>query len=119
MSDTVDTIEVTLPVSGKLVVLRNYTKRSDEVAYNSVLYKNVEVGADQSDFTMPLQNSLDAKDVYVRRLTISIGGSEEDIDSEIENLRVQDYDELAKAVDAIVDANSPKAKAASKPTTQK
>jgi len=113
MNETADKLEVKLP-SGKLAVIRNYTTRADEAAYNSYLYEGVSVSASEelgTNFALPIQNSLNAKDSYVRRLLVSLDGSTEDLMAKINELRSTDYEALDEAVGKVVDSNSPKAAA--------
>lgn len=117
-----DTIEVTLPVTGKKVVIRNYTTRADDAASERVLYNGVDAkqsGTDQ-EITFPIENIMSSQSVYIPRLVLSVDGNEDNIGKQLEDLRTEDYDVVEKAVEGVVNEHSPKAKGAgnaSKATT--
>lgn len=110
-----DTIEITLPVSGDKVVIRNYTTHNDDEKAEQALYAGVAVEKDETDaskYKLPFINVNAAKQVYVNNLVQSIDGDTH-IGALLGNLRTPDYVAIEEAVDKIVEDNSPKAKAAS------
>jgi len=107
--DSVDTTEVTLPTSGKKVVIRNYTTDADDTAYNRELFDKVVVQSDKS-FDIPMLNTLNASKVYVHRLVQSIDGEQSSTEI-LSNLRSEDFKAIQDVVDKISGTDSPKAKA--------
>ncbi len=108
-----DTIDITLPVSGKVVVIRNYTTKADDKSSDAALYVGVDMEkSEESDgkVTFPIANVMASSDVYVRRLVQSIDGDNQNIALRLEELRSLDYEAISQAVDKIVKDNSPKAK---------
>jgi len=113
--NSTDTITITLPVSGKLVEIRNYTTRKDDEKSETALFAGVNVTASSAskkaqEFDFPLSNAQASQAIYVTRLVQSIDGDRENLTEAIEDLRSQDYEVLSDAVQQIVDENSPKAK---------
>lgn len=108
--NSVDQVEVKLPLSKQTAIVRNYTTRADDNAYNDVLFEGVTIN-DDGTYDLPINNSNHATEVYVRRLTDSINGSTEDIEAKIGELRTEDYAVLEQKVIKIVGLNSPKARA--------
>lgn len=106
-----DTVVITLPVSGKEVVIRNYTTRKDDKLSNAFLFAGVKAsqkGGDSSvDF--PISNVMASQEAYIPRLVQSVGG-DSDVDQALEDLHSKDYDLIEKTVEKIVEENSPKAK---------
>jgi len=112
-----DTTTVKLPVSGKDVVIRNYTTRADDENAETILYKDVnserEMNSDNAKLVFPLANVMASQRSYIPRLVQSIGGDNSNIAVQIDNLRSADYEALEAAVSLIVNDNSPKATEAS------
>ncbi len=72
-----DTIEITLPVSGKKVEIRNYTTRLDDEKSEAVMFLGVEAKANlegEKSFSMPMANAMESEHIYVRRLVTSVDG---------------------------------------------
>lgn len=114
-----DEIELKLPVSGKTVVIRNYTTRKDDEMSQAILYAGVTATSktaakvDSQSVEFPLTNVVSSEQVYVSRLVQSIDGSR-NVPHELESLRSLDYAAIEEAVSKIVEENSPKAKAGKK-----
>jgi len=110
-----DTIEIKLPVSGKTVVIRNYTTRNDDEKSEDILYLGVNadqksgVAGSEQSVKFPLANVMASTEVYVKRLTISIDGETNNIATQLGELRSADYAAIQKAVEEVVETNSPKA----------
>lgn len=106
-----DTITVILPVSGKTVVIRNYTTRKDDQVSNEALYRGVSAKNSEAGTAVdfPIGNVMASQEAYVPRLVQSIDGSS-NVQKMIEDLRSEDYEALEKAVLEIVEEHSPKAK---------
>jgi len=109
-----DTIEVKLPKSEKLVVIRNYTTRKDDLKAEEALYRGVDVKAktqstEGANVDFPISNVMASKAVSVRRLVQSIDGDSTNLESQLENLRTEDYEVIDDAVQEILDKYSPKA----------
>jgi len=115
-----DTIEITLPVSNKVVVIRNYTTRNDDEKAEDTLYLGVAadqtsgVDGDSRSVKFPLANVMASQDVYVKRLVSSIDGDSTNIRTRLGELRTADYQAIEAAVEKIVEINSPKASEAKK-----
>jgi len=109
-NNSTDQVEITLPHSKQKVVIRNYTKDSDDVAYNAVLFDGVVIGID-GKYELPVLNSNRATRVYVEKLVISIGDSDANISHLLGELRSEDYKAVETKVLEITGNNSPKAKA--------
>lgn len=115
-----DTIEITLPVSNKVVVIRNYTTRNDDEKAEDTLYLGVAadqtsgVDGDSRSVKFPLANVMASQDVYVKRLVSSIDGDSTNIRTRLGELRTADYQAIEAAVEKIVETNSPKASEAKK-----
>jgi len=111
-----DTIEVKLPKSNKIVVIRNYTTRKDDIKAEEALYRGVDVkgkaGNKDVDVDFPIANVMDSKAVSVRRLVQSIDDDSTNIQAQLEDLRTEDYTVIDDAVQKILDTYSPKASAA-------
>lgn len=105
-----DTQEITLPISGKVVVIRAYTTHKDDLAAERVLYANVNANK-AGDFDFPVGNIMAMNEVYARRLVISVDGNSNrtHVESEIDNLRSKDYEAIEKVTNEIVEGDSPKA----------
>jgi hypothetical protein len=106
-----ETVTVTLPVSEKKVVIRNYTTHADDDKAESLLVDNV-LEASDGNSKYPIRNYLDFKKSYVNSLVLSIDEDTENISSALLSLRSEDYRVIEKAIDKIVTANSPKVKEA-------
>lgn len=108
-----DTVEITLPVSNKKVVIRNYTTRKDDDTAEAVMYAGVNAVGDGTDqkISFPLANVMASQRAYIPLLVLSIDGAADDIKTGIDNLRSEDYTALESAVNKIVDEHSPKASA--------
>lgn len=111
-----DTVEITLPVSNKKVVLRNYTTRKDDDIAEAVLYDGVaadQVQGGEQKISFPIYNVMASQRAYIPLLVKKIDG-EDVTQSMIDDLRSEDYAVLEKAVERIVEEHSPKAKEALK-----
>lgn len=114
-----DEVEITLPVSGAKVVLRNYTTRADDAKYEEILYAGVnakqdmngKVGKPKASMEFPIANVMAAQRAYIPRLVKSIDGDTSNLALRLEQLRTKDYEVIEAEVEKIVEANSPKAKA--------
>lgn len=118
-----DTIEFKLPVSGKIVTIRNYTTHNDDLASEKVLYASVEAKMNdkgKKSFTIPVANAVASEAVYISRLVRAIDGNDSRsfIEEALGEMRSADYEELEKKVAEIVEENSPKAKEAKKASKQ-
>lgn len=100
--------EVTLPVSGKKVNVRNYTTQADDRAADHVLMDGVTFDT-TGQMNMPGENPNRKRRKYVELLVQDIDGNSDDIPLQLDNLRSQDYSHLQDVVDKIVEENSPKA----------
>lgn len=114
-----DTIEVKLPVSGKVATIRNYTTRADDDTYDGILLAGVngfksEDGKTEVKFSA--LNAIQADASYVLRLVQSIDGDSKNIPSQLGALRSKDYAVIKDAVAEVVEAQSPKAVAANQST---
>lgn len=116
-----DTIEITLPVSGKKVEIRNYTTEADDEKSESVLYLGVNAEqdmikgkGDSQKLTFPIANVMASKKAYVPRLVTSIDGDNSNIALRLKELRSADYAYLSNEVERIVEENSPKVNEARK-----
>lgn len=111
-----DEVEVKLPVSGKTVVIRNYTTRKDDARSEAVLYAGVTARQDSLKKGQNIEFSMAAlkasQEVYVERLVMSVDGKSDNLSEQIENLRSEDYEVLEEAVNKVVEEHSPKAKKA-------
>lgn len=109
-----DTVEIKLPVSEKVVVIRNYTTRNDDAMAEEALYNGVgatgKPGSDDAKVSIPLANIMNQTAVYVRRLVTSIDGDSSSVLQTLGDLRTPDYEAIQEAVEKVVDQNSPKAK---------
>lgn len=107
-----DEITITLPVSGKEVVIRNYTTRKDDKVAEDALYAGVKTTASQGvkpSMEFPLASVMASTEAYVRRLVKSIDGSSSNIALALDDLRSEDYLAIETAVNRVVEENSPKA----------
>ena len=108
-----DTVELKLPVSGKVVVIRNYTTRNDDERAEKLLYVGVEAkqnSKDGTNLTLPLANVMASQAAYIPRLVTEIDGDSSNILIRLGDLRSKDYEAIETKVDEIVEENSPKAK---------
>jgi hypothetical protein len=110
-----DSVEITLPVSGSKVEIRNYTTKADDIKAEAVLYAGVSAtpqtdkeGKTTADIKFPVANMSGSLDVYVNRLVQSLDGDNTNLKLKLENLRSKDYQAISDAVDKIVSDNSPK-----------
>lgn len=104
-----DTLEITLPISGKKVELRCYTTMADDIAASAELTAGVNQDPETGTITYPVINILNHKQCYVRRLINSIDSVNTDLGLAIGALRSQDYAAIEAEVDKIISINSPKA----------
>ena len=113
-----DTVELKLPISEKVVVLRNYTTRGDDERAESVLYAGVlatnKGGSNKQEIEFPIANVMASQKSYVPRLVQSIDGDTTDLANRISDLRTEDYAAIEEAVDRIVEEHSPKVNAGKK-----
>lgn len=117
-----DTIELKLPVSGKTVVIRNYTTNRDDEIAETLMYMGVNTetkitgdkkASEEMLVKLPMGNIMASKRAYVPELVQSIDGSSENITEQLGNLRSEDFKAIADKVEEIVDEHSPKATAVS------
>lgn len=108
-----DEITITLPVSGKEVVIRNYTTKADEVAAHDTMYKDAYF-ADNDGGKIPMGNAIKVKELYVKRLVRSIDGEIHGIENKLLELRSTDYRAIDEAVEKIVGEFDPKDQEAAK-----
>lgn len=110
-----DSIEITLPVSGKKVVIRNYTTVKDDNIAEAILKSGVASDTNakgETSVKIPLINISNSTRSYVDLLTQSIDGNGDDIKTQVDNLRSLDFKKLESTVDKIIEENSPKVVAA-------
>ena len=110
-----DVNEITLPISGKIVQVRNFTTRNDDEKADEALYRGVgangKPGSSDVSVDIPLSNIMNQTAVYVRRLVVSVDGvSGSSVIEMLGKLRTQDYEAVEEEVQKVVDSNSPKAK---------
>lgn len=103
-----DTIEVTLPLSGKKAIIRNYTTHADDSLATAVLTANA-YRADNGTVKYPAANFINFNEAYMKALVRSLDGNSQDIEQQLNQLRSKDYDVLRDAVTKIVEDSSPKA----------
>lgn len=117
-----DTIEITLPVSGKKVEIRNYTTRNDDEKAEHALYLGVDANIEEAkkgkdgkaNIRFPMANLTAQNHIYIRRLVQSIDGDSTNVALALGELRSADYEAIEAAVEKIVEENSPKVKEAKK-----
>jgi len=114
-----DEIEITLPVSGEKVIIRNYTTVGDDEKSESALYAGVQLdqqtNKDSSgNIKFPLANIIASQKAYIPRLIKSIDDDSTNIELRLKELRSEDYAKLREEIDKITGAHSPKAKGAEK-----
>lgn len=114
-----ETVELKLPVSGSIVVLRNYTTEADDEKAQDILYLGVATeGKLQKDslaeqtLKFPVANIMASKKAYIPRLVKSIDDNSTNIALRLKELRSEDFAAISDAVDKIVDEHSPKQKEA-------
>ena len=114
-----DTVEVKLPFSESVVVIRNYTTRDDDERAEEVLFAGVTAKQDVTSGTKPKQkmefpiaNVMASERSYIPRLVQTIDGDSTNIKQRLGQLRTQDYKAIETAVEKIVAENSPKSTAA-------
>ncbi len=110
-----DEIVITLPVSGKKVVIRNYTTVNDDEMSEQVLYEGVAAGTNAEgdmNLSFPIANVMNSKKVYIKNLVSSIDGITDRLNILLGELRTADYTAISEAVGTIVEQDSPKALAA-------
>lgn len=106
-----DTIEITLPHSQKVVEVRGYTTEADDEVSEQILFAGVEAEQqdDKQKISFPIANVMASQKCYVARLVKSIGGEPGNIKERLSELRSVDYKAVSEAVEKIVAEHSPKA----------
>lgn len=127
MSETQDTVEITLPESKSKVTIRNYTNHKDDERYEELLQQGVNLTesqvktdksgnpdpeATEASVVFPLANISAARASYIPRLVQSIDDDTNDIKNRLDSLRSKDYQAVEEKVNEIVEEHSPKAKKA-------
>lgn len=105
-----DTIQITLPISGKVVEIRNYTTRKDDQLAERILYAGVV--SEKGDTKFPVINATAMIECYVRRLVSTVDGdsNRSQVEKFLDDIHSKDYEEVEKRVVEVVEEHSPKAK---------
>lgn len=108
-----DTVTITLPISKKVVVIRNYTTRADDKVANELLYAGVDATQSEGSqsIAFPIANVMASQEAYIPRLVQSIDDNTSNIMAQLDELQTKDYSAIEEAVNTIIEEHSPKATA--------